>query len=144
MKPKREITTLVPFYLEEGVLHFFLQKRDAQAPTYAGYFAFFGGGIEEGETHGDAIIREIQEELCINLTGHTFFSRYERPHSINHLFFLKVEKDFASTVTICEGEYGAFLTLAEIIEHEHNGIFLPRDLPILRELSEHLLRNAAS
>lgn len=143
-KSKREIATLVPFYLETGVPHFFLQKRDVNAPTYAGYFGFFGGGVEDGETSTKAITREVREELLLELVSPVLFSRYETCGSVNHVFFSLVEKDFNSTITICEGEYGAFFTLPQLIAHEKNGIFLLRDLLILKELSEYLVQDAAS
>lgn len=135
---KRKVATLVPYYLDDGVPHFFLQKRTADAPTYAGCFGFFGGHIEEGETAATALVREIQEELLFTPIGHAFLAHYERPHSINHMFFLLVDKHFASMVTVCEGEYGAFLTLAEVAVHHHNGIVLPDDFFALQELSKHL------
>lgn len=30
------------------------------------YFVFAGGGVEEGETPEEAVIREIKEELCLD------------------------------------------------------------------------------
>ena len=38
---------------------------------------FFGGGIEEGETPEQAVVREAREELGIELKDFTFFKRYE-------------------------------------------------------------------
>lgn len=39
-----------------------LQERDSHAPGGAAY-GFFGGGIEEGETPTQALLRELHEEL---------------------------------------------------------------------------------
>lgn len=135
---KRKIATLVPYHLEDGVPRFFLQKRTADAPTYAGYFGFFGGHLEEGETAAEALVREIQEELLFTPIGHIFLTQYERPRSINYMFILLVDKHFASMVTVCEGEYGAFLTLAEVAVHHRNGIVLPDDFLALQGLSKRL------
>lgn len=40
-----------------------LQLRDADAPTFPNHLATFGGGIEEGESPLDALVRELKEEL---------------------------------------------------------------------------------
>jgi len=45
-----------------------LQHRTDDAEVLAGYWAFFGGGIQEGETPFDAVMRETQEELCYQLS----------------------------------------------------------------------------
>ena len=42
---------------------FLLQHRDDDAPTYPGYWGFFGGAIEAGETPVEALCREAYEEL---------------------------------------------------------------------------------
>ncbi len=57
---RRDIVLLVLFD-QEG--RFLLQHRDETAPTYGGYWGFFGGGVEEGETPEKAIQREAFEEL---------------------------------------------------------------------------------
>jgi len=43
---------------------FLLQHRDNDAPTYPGYWGFFGGAIESGESPYESIQREVHEELC--------------------------------------------------------------------------------
>lgn len=58
---------------------FLLQHRTDDAPRLPGYWALFGGGIDEGETPEQAVVREAKEELDINLTGHTL--------SISKVFF---------------------------------------------------------
>src|SRR5262245_39950314 len=46
-----------------------LCKRTLDAPTDAGFWALFGGCLESGETFPAAAIREVNEELGINLTA---------------------------------------------------------------------------
>lgn len=52
-----------------------LQHRDASSPTLQNHWAFFGGGIEEGETAEKAVKREAMEELQIEIKP-TFFKKY--------------------------------------------------------------------
>jgi len=57
----RRDVVLILLFDREG--RFLLQHRDDNAPSYPGYWGFFGGGIEEGETPVDAVRREAAEEL---------------------------------------------------------------------------------
>lgn len=49
--------------LLNGQKEFLLQLRDKNASIAPGIWAFFGGGIENGETPETALFREIKEEL---------------------------------------------------------------------------------
>ncbi len=53
-----------------------LQLRDEAAPTAPGFWAFFGGAIEKGESPEEAVKREAEEELGIKLSGLKLFKRY--------------------------------------------------------------------
>ncbi|WP_208430475.1 NUDIX domain-containing protein [Methyloceanibacter sp. wino2] len=44
-----------------------LQHRTDDAPTFPGYWSFFGGGVEPGETLEEAAVREAYEELSYTL-----------------------------------------------------------------------------
>jgi 8-oxo-dGTP diphosphatase len=72
-----------------------LQHRTDDAPTFPGYWSFFGGSVEQGETLAEAAIREASEELSYTLkapfhwlsqpfgyegqpyTQHVFVERYD-------------------------------------------------------------------
>lgn len=57
-------TVGVILHVEGGVL---LQRRTADATTYASKWNMFGGGIERGEDPLEAAVREIEEELGLLL-----------------------------------------------------------------------------
>jgi 8-oxo-dGTP pyrophosphatase MutT (NUDIX family) len=52
---------LIVLYDREG--RFLLQHRTTDAEILPGYWAFFGGGIKEGESPEEAVRREAFEEL---------------------------------------------------------------------------------
>jgi len=53
--------------------HILLQHRTDDAFRLPGYWAFFGGGIEQGENPTEALRREIREELSYEVQGPKFF-----------------------------------------------------------------------
>ncbi len=59
------------FVLRRGVVGVILREgrflviRRSRLVTAPGTFCFPGGGIEAGESEPDAIVRELEEELCI-------------------------------------------------------------------------------
>ena len=54
---------LAGIILFDGDGRILLQHRTDDAPTFPGYWSFFGGGVEDGETLEEAVKREIFEEL---------------------------------------------------------------------------------
>lgn len=64
-------TAFVLFYNKNKIL---LQERGDYS-KYGEEYAFFGGGIEEGETPEEALIREIKEELGIEIKNFKLFKK---------------------------------------------------------------------
>lgn len=56
----RDVSVLI-LYTSAG--HILLQHRTDDAFRLPGYWAFFGGGIEQGENPTEALTRELREEL---------------------------------------------------------------------------------
>jgi len=50
-----------------------LQHRTLDAPILPGYWAFFGGSIEDGESPEEAVCREAREELNCELKSPELF-----------------------------------------------------------------------
>ena len=70
-----------------------LQKRKSNKATYAGVWSVTGGHVLEGENNEDAIIREIKEELNLNIKREnvvcvaTYKSKSIKDNIINNKFF---------------------------------------------------------
>jgi len=112
---KRYVSALVPFRRTAAGPVFYMQKRDMNARASRGKYGLFGGGVEGEETAEEALLREIQEELRYTPTNHAFYSRFESSTNIAYIFFEEVDETFESKVTVCEGEYGKFLSPEEIL-----------------------------
>jgi 8-oxo-dGTP pyrophosphatase MutT (NUDIX family) len=110
---KRPVCSYLPYKKEEEAHKFYLQMRDSNAKTHPNMFAAFGGGIEQGETSEEGLMREILEELAYKPTKYRYFSRYESGNTIFDLYIEEVSDDFESKVTVGEGEYGKFLSYEE-------------------------------
>ena len=50
-----------------------------------GYHRLIGGGVEVGETHRDAVIREVREELDASIRDLTYLKVVESIYSLNGL-----------------------------------------------------------
>lgn len=59
-----KLSAIILYDEQERIL---LQHRTDDAPTFAGYWSFFGGGVEPGETPEQAAVREAFEELSYAL-----------------------------------------------------------------------------
>jgi 8-oxo-dGTP pyrophosphatase MutT (NUDIX family) len=114
LKEKRQVAVYIPYRRTVlGDIEFYLQKRDMDAPTHAGIFSMFGGGVEENEDILSALRREVKEELCYEPLRPIYLTQCERSIAVFHVFVEEVASDFEKHVDVQEGEYGAFLTITD-------------------------------
>ncbi|UCD03993.1 MAG: NUDIX hydrolase [Candidatus Woesearchaeota archaeon] len=73
------------FTLKDEKGRFLLLLRDKNVKDLTHYWAFIGGGIEEGETPEEAVMREAEEEIGIrpNLRS---FKEYDDLHYKDNLY----------------------------------------------------------
>ncbi|MCU0495863.1 MAG: NUDIX domain-containing protein [Anaerolineae bacterium] len=97
-----------------------LQQRDDKPDLrYAGYWTFFGGAVETGESPDEAIVRELIEELELSIPLQ-FWQSYVCPartvagevQTTNHLYIGLVTQDL-TTLTLHEGQTMRYFTPEE-------------------------------
>ena len=64
------------FENDKGEFLLYLRDNKPEIP-FPDYWDLIGGHVEEGETPEDALVREVKEELDIDLKEYSFFKIYE-------------------------------------------------------------------
>lgn len=82
------------------------------------HWDLIGGHIEEGETPEQALVREVKEELDIDLKEYTFYKRYEcltgdAYENIKYIYSGKIDQTIEE-ITLLEGVLPRFFTREEI------------------------------
>jgi 8-oxo-dGTP diphosphatase len=82
------------------------------------HWDLIGGHIEEGETPEEALVREVREELDIELKEYTFYKRYEcltgdAYENIKYIYSGKINQTIEE-ITLLEGVLPRFFTREEI------------------------------
>ena len=109
----------------------FLAARRSQSMAWPGYWEFPGGKVEEGETLGDALRRELQEELSIAIDAFSLWKVKEKKVTGGAIrLFFHLVTDFSGTPTPREGQELAWITCEEAKDYA----FLPADAEVLTEL----------
>lgn len=91
----RRLALVIPINRKGQIL---LQHRTSDAPIKPSHWAFFGGHIEEGETPGEAAMREFKEELQIDvdfliLFSHGIFEGEKWGKAERYFFLTILDKD---------------------------------------------------
>jgi 8-oxo-dGTP diphosphatase len=85
----------------------YLRDNKPEIP-FPNYWDFFGGHVEVGETPEQALVREVMEELGVNLPGWDFFRCYEclsgdaYPNT-KYIYRARIDRT-AEELTLCEGQ----------------------------------------
>ena len=109
----RYVCSLILYDKEHKVL---MQHRSDDAPRLAGYWGMFGGGIEEGETPEQALVRELMEEIEYKVVSSKLFcvdefnqedGKSDTMHIVSHTFIEPY--DITQPIVQHEGQgYGWF------------------------------------
>jgi len=104
---------LIVFYDKENKI--LLQDR-RKISKRGEEWGFFGGGIEEGETPKQAVIRETEEELGYKLINFEYIGNYKNTidgYTIDRYIFVSPLEDKFSKFTLKEGEKMQLFTIKE-------------------------------
>ena len=70
---------------DDSVLTIFRRKKKKDG-TFKEYYTIPGGGLEENESLEENVLRELNEELCINVKILGYLGKEERENSIDNYF----------------------------------------------------------
>lgn len=98
-----------------------LHKRDSNTDNSPDQWAFFGGLSEQGENPLQTFIREIKEELCINIEASNVESLCDYFNSDfdthRYVFFVKKDVD-KSKMTLQEGADFDWISFDEVFKYD--------------------------
>lgn len=123
------------FYDKNNIL--LQDRKDFRIIRFGEEYGFFGGGIKEGETPKQALIREISEELNIKIKNYKFFKKYiqkfkEHNAIVERHVFIAPMPD-VENLKVDEGK--AFVTK---FEKSFDLKMMPGDKDILKEIYQSL------
>jgi 8-oxo-dGTP diphosphatase len=112
----KEIAAII---LENDNGEFLLYLRDNK-PTipFPDHWDLIGGHVEEGETPEQALVREVKEELDIELKEYTFYKKYEcltgdAYENIKYIYTGRINLPIEK-ITLLEGVRPKYFTREEI------------------------------
>jgi 8-oxo-dGTP diphosphatase len=102
---------------DKGEILLYLRDNKPDIP-FPNHWDLIGGHVEEGETPEEALLREVKEELDINLTDYTFYKKYECLtgdvyENVKYIYSGKINLPIEE-VTLLEGVRPQYFSKAEI------------------------------
>jgi 8-oxo-dGTP diphosphatase len=136
----------VAVLIYDGVGTYLLQHRDERSDiVYPGKIGLFGGKIEDGESPEQGAVREIREELCIDISNLKLISILnltimEPSVTRTRYFYVSVvAKDLVEKINLQEGQAVMRMGEEDFLECQK---FVPYDLAfVLSYISDSTIDN---
>lgn len=110
----KKLAAIILFRQDNRIL---LQHRTDDAPVFPGYWSFFGGGVEQGETPEEAVKREVIEELSYQLNSPRLWTVQKYSHDeMNYTRYFFIEKYNGSQLVLGEGQDMRWFLPSEVNE----------------------------
>jgi 8-oxo-dGTP diphosphatase len=102
---------------EKGEFLFALRDNKSWIP-FPNHWDLIGGHIEEGESPGEALVREIKEELDIDIKEYTFYKKFDcftgdAYENIKYIYAGKINIPLEE-ITLLEGQRAQYFSKEEI------------------------------
>ena len=105
------------FENDRGELLLYLRDNKPEIP-FPDHWDLIGGHVEEGETPEEALVREVKEELDIDLTEYKFYKKYDcltgdAYKNIKYIYSGKINIP-VEKITLLEGVRPQYFSRSEI------------------------------
>jgi 8-oxo-dGTP diphosphatase len=133
---QRPITVVAAGILIDSEGRYLLGQRPEGKP-YSGYWEVPGGKVEKGETVAQALRRELQEELGIDVLASEELTvlEYDYPHAYVRLY-VSIIREWSGTPRGCEGQALSWQSIASELPSVEP--LLPAAWPMLEYLRRSL------
>ncbi len=111
--------------------NFLFFKRHKEDQTYGSYWGLPGGTVEKGETPVEGLIRELKEEIGMDITEFTLLNKYNKNGKIFNVYYTN-SPDFDESLIRLNFEHTEFryFTYNEILTSKE---FIPGTIDMIND-----------